>query len=501
MMRFLAALVAIATTSPAQATETWRMALVVGNNNGSGVRPALRYAEDDAGKVARVLVELGGFRREDVHLLTGRPLDEVMAALEAMKRTIGAWHASGRRVVVLFYFSGHSDGQVLELGEDHWAFSELRAGLGKLGAEIRLAIVDSCRSGALLAEKGGTPGPAFDIRFIGDLATSGEAVLTSSAADELALESREIRASFFSHHLVSGLRGAADTSGDGRVTLIEAYNYAFVNTLLATSGTLNGPQHPAYDLRMSGQGDMVLTEVAARGASLSLPDGFDRILIADGERRTLMAELTSESAHRIALPPGQYVVQARRKGRTFEARVALGERESRTIGAADLIGTTGTASVIKGDEPIEVLARSSVGVVRGAASALPWLAGFRAGVHVGRRLGWMAELELSTGRTSSFRESGLRAVGGLFLASNHGRFRTETGWRLTSGPLIQQVDGGARFWTWASSTGPFVSGELALSPGIRLCASVGLDAAVLRRDGAPVVTLWPSAFAGFELGL
>ena len=62
-----------------------------------------------------------------------------------------------------------------------------------------------------------------------DLASTGEALLTSSAADENALESKEIRGSFFSHHLVSGLRGAADSSGDGQVTLAEASSKAIEN--------------------------------------------------------------------------------------------------------------------------------------------------------------------------------------------------------------------------------------------------------------------------------
>jgi hypothetical protein len=70
-------------------------------------------------------------------------------------------------------------------------------------ADVRVAIVDGCQSGALVG-KGGARAPGFEIRLIDQLDASGEAMLTSSAADELALESREIRGSFFTHHLVSG---------------------------------------------------------------------------------------------------------------------------------------------------------------------------------------------------------------------------------------------------------------------------------------------------------
>ena len=38
---------------------------------------------------------------------------------------------------------------------DRLTFSELRHWLGSTGAEVRLALVDSCKSGALLAVKGG----------------------------------------------------------------------------------------------------------------------------------------------------------------------------------------------------------------------------------------------------------------------------------------------------------------------------------------------------------
>src|SRR5439155_1760197 len=96
---------------------------------------------------------------------------------------------------------------------------------------------------------------------------------------ELALESREIRGSFFTHHFVSGLRGAADASGDGRVTLAEAYEYAFSRTVSATSGTVVGPQHPAYDYRLSGKGDFVLTDLLRPSGVLELPAGYDRLLV------------------------------------------------------------------------------------------------------------------------------------------------------------------------------------------------------------------------------
>ena len=82
---------------------------------------------------------------------------------------------------------------------------------------MRLAVLDSCASGALTRVKGGS----FQAPFLVDDANKvkGYAILTSSSADEAAQESDRLQASFFTHSLVSGLRGAADTTGDSRVTL------------------------------------------------------------------------------------------------------------------------------------------------------------------------------------------------------------------------------------------------------------------------------------------
>jgi hypothetical protein len=496
--------------------ETRRIAIVLGNNQGSAANPALRYAEDDAGKLARVLVELGGFRGDDVHLLMGRPLAVVRASLVTVKGEIAAARNAGVRSVLLFYFSGHSDGIGLELGDERWAFADVRAALKQLNPDIRIAIVDSCQSGALLAAKGGTPGPAFDIQFTDDLATSGEAVLTSSAAHERALESSEIRASFFSHHLISGLRGAADSSGDGRVTLGEAYRYAFVNTLLATSNTLTGPQHPAYDFQLSGRGELVLTEVVAGGATLTVPGGFDRILVADQRRQYVLAELTSTSAHRIAVPAGRYVVQGRRGDRAFETNVTLRQGESRELAATDLAPSDAAAAPVAAKGAVEnpraeqpstltrlpaahpVVVMSAVaGVTRGAADSLPVLGTLRLEVATARPRGWSAQVDVTSGRATEFRESAAQVGIGAFTSRSWGPLRAVAGWRLAIGVLTQNVDAGGAFWTLTGGTGPWLSTALAVSKNLSVVLDVGIDGLLLTRDGR-TAALWP--YGGLGVG-
>jgi hypothetical protein len=55
--------------------------------------------------------------------------------------------------------------------------------------------------------------------FGDSISAEGYAFLISSSATEASRESDSTANSYFTHSLVTGLRGAADTVGDGRVTL------------------------------------------------------------------------------------------------------------------------------------------------------------------------------------------------------------------------------------------------------------------------------------------
>src|SRR5262249_47247630 len=147
---------------------------------------------------------LGNVSEEDILLLQGRnPLDLADAIRLAGKR-VKAWHDEPDvRVLLFFYFSGHSDGKALELGSPQVTFDRLKALIGTVDADVRLLVIDSCRSGSLLQSKGGARVSPFEIRMNDDLPNLGEALITSSAADEGALESEEIRGSFFTHYFVS----------------------------------------------------------------------------------------------------------------------------------------------------------------------------------------------------------------------------------------------------------------------------------------------------------
>lgn len=155
--------------------------------------------------------------------------------------------------------------------------------------------------------------------------------MTSSSEDEAAQESDAIGASFFSHYLVSGLRGAADVTGDGRVTLNEAYHFAFQNTLEGTERTRGGAQHPAYDIKMTGTGDVVMTDVRQTSAGLVLAESLQGRFFIRNANRQLIAELFKPAGRRIelGLEPGTYRVHMAREiqSATASVELAMGQRE------------------------------------------------------------------------------------------------------------------------------------------------------------------------------
>jgi hypothetical protein len=155
----------------------------------------------------------------------------------------------------------------------------------------------------------------------------GLVLIASSASDEESQESDEIAGSFFTHYLASGLLGDADASGDGKVTLAEAYTYAYGRTVGSTAETRAGAQHPVYLYDLGGAGDVVLTEIApSRGGLLFGAANEGLYVVLDGQRRAI-AEVAKAagSARRLALAPGNYVVKKRLEDAVLVGDVTVGD--------------------------------------------------------------------------------------------------------------------------------------------------------------------------------
>lgn len=307
-----------------------RFALVAGANYGGPDRPALEYAVSDARRFARVLIDLGGVSAADAIVLEQPALRDVESALGQLQaRILEAKRAAkangGGRTELLVYYSGHADDKGLLLGEDRYSYRSLRDRLDEVPADVRIAVLDACASGAITRLKGGRLHQPFLVDESSEM--RGHAFLTSSSESEAAQESDHIKASYFTHYLISGLRGAADANGEGKVTLNEAYQFAFNETLGRTVDTKGGAQHPSYDINLAGTGDVVMTDLRQTSATLVLAEALDGRFFVTNAKQELVVELYKPLGRKVelGLEPGTYEVRVEREAAAFLAKPKLAE--------------------------------------------------------------------------------------------------------------------------------------------------------------------------------
>ncbi|MCK4513969.1 MAG: caspase family protein, partial [Spirochaetaceae bacterium] len=306
-----------------------RFGLFIGANDGGSDRIRLRWAVADAERMASVMTEIGGIRPQDSYVIedpTGRDLE---FQFEHLRERIDRASETARRTELVVYYSGHSDESGLKIGGDNFSYVDLRRSIDEAGADVSIAILDSCASGAFTRLKGGSFIQPFLVDTSSDV--SGHAFLTSSSENEASQESDQLGSSFFTHYLVSGLRGAADLSNDGMVTLDEVYLYAREETLARTTNTFAGPQHASFDFQLTGTGSLVLTDLTVIDAAVVFDPSVEGRLFINRAAGGLVAEVKKRPGDplTIALPAGSYVITLEGDNRNYQHEVILssGTRE------------------------------------------------------------------------------------------------------------------------------------------------------------------------------
>lgn len=321
------ALVALGAPAARAAEPVTSFALVVGSNRPGPGQDALVFAEDDAREVADTLRELGGYDPARVEVVLAPRAGQLIAAIERLERAVAAEHAAGRQTRVFFYYSGHARASGLSLGDDELPLDALRARLFATRASLTVIVLDACQSGAFSRVKGAEPAADFSYNSRARLDASGVAVLASSTASELSQESDFLRSSYFTHHFLVGLRGAADDNHDGRVSLDEAYRYTYHQTLVATAATAVGSQHVSVEVDLKGAGEVPLSYPEKASATIGLPaDAEGQVLVVRAKAHAVVAELTKSRgrAVRVAVAPGSYQVVLRTDERILRCAVVAG---------------------------------------------------------------------------------------------------------------------------------------------------------------------------------
>ena len=266
------------------------------------------------------MTEIGGIRAQDAYLLTDPTSKDLELQFEHLRSRIAAGNGGYPPHEIVVYYSGHSDESGLMLGDDHLSYVELRRLIDDVGADVSIAILDSCASGAFTRLKGGSFTQPFLLDEGSDV--TGHAFLASSSADEASQESDSLGSSFFTHYLVSGLRGAADSSDDRVVTLDEVYLYAREKNASADAEYVRRSTERQLRLPADRHRQPVLTDLSVVDAAIVLDESVAGRLFVSREIGGIVAEVEKREGNdlTLALPAGSYVLTLQGDGPKLRAR-------------------------------------------------------------------------------------------------------------------------------------------------------------------------------------
>jgi hypothetical protein len=221
--------------------------------------PPLRVAEKDALDFAKFLeTQRELFKNVRVTVLTNEQATK--SALE--KYLLYDLRKVGKRDTIVLFFSGHGAIDPKRPGEfffltheadpDFLGISSVNmtglSFLKELDCPRVVLIADACHAGGF--SRTGTKLAVVPVKkFMSDFSSSaGRVIMTSSRPEEYSLEKQNMGNGLFTHFFLEGLKGAADSDGNGVVSVNEAYQYAYERTKTESEGV----QHPQFEGTVEG---------------------------------------------------------------------------------------------------------------------------------------------------------------------------------------------------------------------------------------------------------
>jgi len=311
----------------AQEQTTRRIGLFVGANEGNPARQGkLGFAQSDAEAVSSIFFELGGTNQKDReredNILRQPGRASLDRRLDAIKKELADARGKGQRTELIFYYAGHSDRIGINLGSERYNTNDLLGRIQNIEADVRIVILDMCYAGNAARGDG-------DEDWV-PLSFDGCAVLASTEANEESLEMEEIGSTFFTHSLITGLKGAADDNGDANVTLQELYDFVSKEVKIKTE-ELKIKQTPVFKPKNTGSEETKLTNINLARARFTInSDVTGRIGIWDNSRKILLSDLTkdNQSVMNLAFDFGDYQLRLFRENPSRWIRRGLEERNN-----------------------------------------------------------------------------------------------------------------------------------------------------------------------------
>ncbi|MGB7342959.1 MAG: caspase family protein [Pirellulaceae bacterium] len=212
--------------------------------------PDLKYTTSDASQVAKAYGEVGQLPADQITLLIDGS-DQVTDRQKLDKAISEFLQTANASDAIVLFFSGHgyrqddafylvpSDFSIDSPAATGLSLARLREQLSVCKAQTKLVILDCCHSGSF----GQTPDQK------GEMAATFRAIpgcvaITASRSDEESLETDRLKSGVFTHALVQGIRGRANTRVDSVIDVVELFQYASQIVRRDTSGR----QSPAISM-------------------------------------------------------------------------------------------------------------------------------------------------------------------------------------------------------------------------------------------------------------
>jgi hypothetical protein len=217
--------------------------------------PKLKYTDNDAYEYYSFLrsVEGGGLSENQVKVLTDEEAtrNNILIALQTQFKKADA------NDMVIMYFSGHGlEGCFLPYDYDGMnnklMHKEILSIFQQSKAKYKLCLGDACHSGTLTSLAAKSPATVTLDRYYAafDDSAGGTALLMSSKGEEVSLEDSGLRRGVFSHYLIKGLKGEADTDANKIVTIGELHKFVYEKVRSYTQKQQTPVITGDYDLEM-----------------------------------------------------------------------------------------------------------------------------------------------------------------------------------------------------------------------------------------------------------
>ncbi|MGB3636959.1 MAG: caspase family protein [Rivularia sp. (in: cyanobacteria)] len=234
-----------------------KVALLIGiSEYEAGLNP-LPAAVQDVEAMRQVLgnPEMGGFADNDITVLKNRQPQDIRNAIYNL------FANRHKDDLLLFYFSGH--GIKDDRGKLYLSTRDTKKDNGRLvtpsavpasylheninysRSQRQVIILDCCFSGAIAS--GMTLKDDGSVNVQEQLGGKGRAILTSSTSTQYSFEQQGSELSVYTSYLVEGIKtGAADTDGDGCISIDELHEYAS-NKVEEVSPTMTPEFYPVKE--------------------------------------------------------------------------------------------------------------------------------------------------------------------------------------------------------------------------------------------------------------